>query len=330
LFIWDAFVHLIELALDRTAILVGSGGLAIILLTILLRTLMLPFTIRAVRSQAALAEMQPKLRELQKKYGHDRQRYSAEVMKLYQEHNVSPTAGCLPMLLQIPIFFALYFAIRNLSTSGSGVWSHGFLWLPNLASPDPLKILPILAGVFQFIQARMSRPAGQGKVQDPQQQMMYTMMLFMPLMVVAFGWNFASGPVIYWVVSAIYAVVQQWLITGWGGMLDWFPFLPDLPEHRRLGYVDPAKRNQQQARQGSGGLMGLINKQVEKQIRRVEEQRGVAPSTNQQGQASAATTARGEAERSEPTPSAPLDPAALVPRRSRPVKQKPSSTPSKQ
>ncbi|MEM2982749.1 MAG: hypothetical protein QXH17_06250, partial [Candidatus Bathyarchaeia archaeon] len=59
------------------------------------------------------------------------------------------------------------------------------------------------------------------------------------------GWNFAAGPVLYWVVSALYSVVQQWLITGWGAMLDWFPFLPDLPEHRRLGYLDPAKREAQ-------------------------------------------------------------------------------------
>ncbi len=85
----------------------------------------------------------------------------------------------------------------------------------------------------------MMRPAGQGKVSDPQQAMMNTMMNFMPLMVVVFGWGFASGPVIYWVTQSVYSVVQQWFITGWGSMSDWIPGLPELPEHKRLGYRPP-------------------------------------------------------------------------------------------
>jgi YidC/Oxa1 family membrane protein insertase len=85
----------------------------------------------------------------------------------------------------------------------------------------------------------MSRPANMGPSTDPQQRMMNTMMNFMPLMVVVFGWTFAAGPVIYWVAQSVYSVVQQWLITGFGALKDWFPWLPDLPEHRQLGYRAP-------------------------------------------------------------------------------------------
>jgi len=321
LVLWDQFVGLIEWGLAWTADLTGSSGIAIILFTILVKTLLLPLTIKSVRSTVVMQELQPKIRELQKKYGQDRQRLSAETMKLYQEHGVNPMSGCLPVLLQIPVFFGLYFAIRNLSTNEGAAWSNGFLWIPDLAQPDPLRILPILAGAFQFVQTRMTRPAGQGKIQDPQQQMMYTMMLFMPLMVVIFGWNFASGPVLYWVVSALYSVVQQWLITGWGAMRDWFPFLPDLPEHRRLGYLDPAKR--EALRQAaSRGWFGRLNKHIERQIQQVEQQRAGSGSAAASDRPQARARAKQDGRPAEPLP--PPDPAALVPRRTRSSRRKSS------
>ncbi|MDW7981455.1 MAG: YidC/Oxa1 family membrane protein insertase [Thermomicrobium sp.] len=302
--IWDQFVYAIEWGLARTAEFTGSAGLAIILFTILIKTVLLPLTIKSVRSTKAMQELQPKIRELQKKYGQDRQRLSAEMMKLYQEHGINPMSGCLPMLLQIPVFFGLYFAIRNLSLSQVGAWAHGFLWVPDLAQPDPLRILPILAGVFQFIQTRMTRPAGLRRFEDPQQQMMYSMMLFMPAMVVLFGWNFAAGPVLYWVVSALYSVVQQWLITGWGAMRDWLPFLPELPEHRRLGYVDPKKRAANSAPRG-----GLLNRLL--QHAQVQAEQGVSTAGE------SASADRRSAPVSAPGDQPPLDPAALVPRRTR-------------
>lgn len=302
--IWDQFVYAIEWGLARTAELTGSAGVAIILFTILIKTVLLPLTIKSVRSTKAMQELQPKIRELQKKYGQDRQRLSAEMMKLYQEHGINPMSGCLPMLLQIPVFFGLYFAIRNLSLSQVGAWAHGFLWVPDLAQPDPLRILPILAGVFQFIQTRMTRPAGMRRFEDPQQQMMYSMMLFMPAMVVLFGWNFAAGPVLYWVVSALYSVVQQWLITGWGAMRDWLPFLPELPEHRRLGYVDPKQRVNNKGNRG-----GLLNRLLQQAQTQAQQGAPAAGEPNPSDRTSAAVSA--------PADQPPLDPAALVPRRSR-------------
>lgn len=270
--IWGQYVTGLEHILDFFARITHSPGIAVILFTIAIKTVLLPLTIKSIRSSKSMQELQPKVKELQKKYGKDRQRLSQETMALYQQYQVNPLAGCLPMVIQIPIFFGVYRAISHLSQGSSGInpsvyWENSFLWLKNLDTADPYKILPILAGVFQFVQTRMSRPAGQGKPSDPQQAMMNTMMNFMPLMVVIFGWTFDSGPVIYWVTQSVYSVVQQWLIAGWGSMKDWFPRLPDLPEHRQLGYRAP--RNLDEVVVVSGeprkqtGVMGWMQKKAD-------------------------------------------------------------------
>jgi YidC/Oxa1 family membrane protein insertase len=231
LVIWHRYVDLIEWCLREITDVTGNFGVAIIVFTILLKTALLPLTVKSIRSTASMQELQPKIKELQKKYGKDRQRLSQETMKLYNEYRINPAAGCLPLLLQIPIFLGLYRAVVHLSDDYGG-----FLWMTDLSQPDPYKILPIMAGVFQFMQTRMMRPHNAPKVTDPQQAMMNTMMNFMPLMVVIFGWNFAAGPVLYWATQSVYSVVQQWFITGWGSMKDWMPWLPELPENRRLGH----------------------------------------------------------------------------------------------
>jgi YidC/Oxa1 family membrane protein insertase len=254
---WDAFVNLLEKSLDFLARTFHSAGLAVIVFTIIVKTLMLPLTIKATRSSRSMQELQPKIKELQKKYKNDRQMLSQETMKLYGQYGVNPMAGCLPILIQMPIFFGLYRAILHLSNNNAGFeissyWAGGFLWLDSLADPDPYFILPIAAGIFQFVQTRMMRPANQGPITDPQQKMMNQIMNIMPITVVLFGWGFASGPVLYWVTQSVYSVIQQWLITGWGAMLDWFPFLPEMPEHRRLGYRPPRDPAELEALAASG------------------------------------------------------------------------------
>ncbi|HET9017811.1 MAG TPA: YidC/Oxa1 family membrane protein insertase [Thermomicrobiaceae bacterium] len=322
--VWSQFVDLIQYGLRFFADYLGSAGISVIVFTIIFKTILLPLTVKAVRSTYAMQEVQPKIKELQKKYGKDRQKLSAETMKLYQEHGVNPAAGCLPMILQMPIFFGLYFAIENLSRAGGGVWSQSFLWMPNLSQPDPIHVLPILAGLFQFIQTKMTRPAGQGKAVDSQQQMMNSMMTFMPLMVVAFGWRFSSGPVIYWTVSAVYSAIQQWFITGWGSMRDWFPFLPDLPEHRRLGYQSPEQRAAAREKAGTG-LFGRINQQIQRQIENVEQ--NPAEPNGTEPAAAATTTTRKQptqrpAQRAKSSAPPPVPPRPdLVPRKSRPTKR---------
>jgi YidC/Oxa1 family membrane protein insertase len=114
----------------------------------------------------------------------------------------------------------------------------------------------------------MMKPQGQGKSSDPQQAMMNTMMNFMPLMVVFFGWKFDSGPVIYWVTQSLYSVVQQWFITGWGSLRDWVPGLPELPEHRRLGYHPPRNLDDVVVLSGESaapksGVMGWFQRKME-------------------------------------------------------------------
>jgi YidC/Oxa1 family membrane protein insertase len=237
--VWEQYRTFLEWSLNGIADFTGSAGLAIIVFTIIIKTILLPLTIKATRSSKAMQEIAPRIKQIQKKHGKDRQKASQETMALYQQHGVNPMAGCLPMLIQIPIFFGLYRAIFNLSGGNVGEWGQGFLWLPDLSEPDPIFLLPVLAGLFQFIQTRMMRPANQPKSDDPQQQIMNVMMNFMPLMVVVFGIGFASGPVIYWAAQSAYSVVQQWFITGWGSLGEWFPWLPELPEHRRLGYKAP-------------------------------------------------------------------------------------------
>ncbi|HEU4793395.1 MAG TPA: YidC/Oxa1 family membrane protein insertase, partial [Nitrolancea sp.] len=207
MFAWNWFVDQIALGLDFLAVNTGSAGLAIIIFTILVKTILLPLTVKAVRSTSSMQAVQPKMKELQKKHAGDRAKLQAEQMKLYQEHGVNPLSGCLPMLLQMPIFFGLYYAILHLSDDAVGLWGQDFLWLPSLAESDPYHILPIVAALFQFIQVRMTRPAGV-KPGDSTQQMMQTASNFMPFTVIVIGWVFPAGPVLYWAVSALYSVIQ--------------------------------------------------------------------------------------------------------------------------
>lgn len=295
--LWNGYVDLIQSGLAWLADLTGSGAMAIILFTIIIKTVLLPLTIKSVKSTAAMQELQPRIKDLQKKYGKDRQRLSQETMKLYSEYNINPAAGCLPLLAQMPIFFGLFFAIRRSTEAGVGHFADGFLWIPSLGEPDkvsllflPLAPLAILAGAAQFVQMRMMRPRNQGKVTDPQQAMMQMMMNFMPLMVVIFGWNFPAGVVLYWFIQSVYSVVQQWFITGWGAVGDWFPWLPELPEHRRLGYKkkpDPSNVVVSGEPAELGGFMGWMQRKSQEMESRQAERKESGGGTSQSSKADA-------------------------------------------
>lgn len=218
----------------------ASAGVAIVLFTILVRTLILPLTITQVRSQRAMMQLQPRLKELQRRHAGDRQRIAQEQMRLYREAGVNPLAGCLPMLIQMPVWIALYSALINLSSgigslAGAPAWIQSlaessvqafqgsFLWIQNLAagsmpSGDPatwsLLILPILAAVTQWVVQKMSTMP----TADPQQQQMNRMMEFMPIMFFVFSLQVGAGLALYWVVSNIYTIVQQRVFVGWGSL----------------------------------------------------------------------------------------------------------------
>ena len=215
--VWNTFlVWPIEgalLALTQTS---GSAGLAIIIFTIAVRTLMLPLGIKQAHSQKAMMALQPQLREIQKKYAGDRTKQSQEQMRLYRESGVNPAAGCLPLVVQMPIWFALYSALINLGSEERAIESfrEAFLWIPSLAHSDPFYILPVLTGATQWVVQRMSTMP----TTDPQQQQMNRMLEFMPIMFFFFSLQVASGLALYWVISNVYSFFQQYFTVGWGNL----------------------------------------------------------------------------------------------------------------
>lgn len=193
----------------------GSYGLAIVVFTIAVKFILLPLTIQQIRSSKAMMEIQPKLKELQKKYGKDREKLMQEQMRLYKEHKVNPAAGCLPLLIQMPIWFGLYQALITLSGRPEFAQS-GFLWIRSLATVEgPPYILAILTGVTQWVIQRMMAP----RTDDPQQKMMNQMMQFMPLMFMIFAFQVPAGLVLYWVTSNLFTFAQQYFTTGWGSLV---------------------------------------------------------------------------------------------------------------
>lgn len=274
--VWNQFVGLMKLGLETLAHLTGSPGLAIIIFTVLIKLVLTPLTLRTIKSQRAMQDLQPKIKALQKRYGSDRQKLSAETMRLYQTHNVNPTASCLPILFQLPIFWGLYQSLTELSHTNGGPFQQAFLWLPSLSTPDALHIMPFVAAIFQLVQTRMSMPTGKYKPTDPQQKMMTQMMQFLPITVIIFGWGFPSGLVLYWATQSVFGAVQQYFITGWGALRDWVPFLPEVV---RYTPPDPDEIDESKVIVSSSdgarpvmpqrGFWGLISKQMEK----VEQQR---------------------------------------------------------
>jgi YidC/Oxa1 family membrane protein insertase len=307
--VWDQYVDFLKWVLSGIGDAVGSGGVAIIIFTIIVRTLILPITVRSIKSMKAMQDIQPKIKELQKKHKGDRMKIQQETMALYQTYGVNPIAGCLPALLQLPIFFGVYRAILSLSNSDTGVWHGGFLWLDSLKNPDPWHLLPILAGIFQLMQTFMSRPHNQGKVTDPQQAMMNTMMNIMPITVVLFGWSFASGAVIYWVTQSIYGIIQQWFITGWGKLNDYIPSLPELPEHKRLGYRPPQDLDELANRPPKKkGVFGRWWEQQMQHAQKMQEERKTATAGAGAGGGTATATAGGPAANAKRSGSGPKAP----------------------
>ena len=238
-------------------------GLAIILVTVLIRLAVYPLYRVQIRSQREMQELGPAMNELKAKYGKDRQRFSEEQMKLYKERGVNPAAGCLPLVLQLPILFALYSALLQLGCglgkSGSNCpgLTHdeaqailGFLnsinpiaeggildttahWLPwltaGLQHPDPFFILPVVAGAAQLVASVMAMPTKPVATTDPNQKMFQSMAYTFPLMTVVLGAQFPSGLTLYWIATTTFQIVQQYFVSGWGQLPKYLPFLRSVP-----------------------------------------------------------------------------------------------------
>lgn len=187
---------LMRVLLEAAYSVTGNWGLAIILLTIAVRALMYPLTVRQSEGMEVMKRLQPKIQELQKRYKDRPEELQRRMLELYKENNYNPFSGCLPLLLQFPILIGLFNVLRTYP------FDSGFLWL-DLSAPDPYYILPILSGVTTYTQM-MQTATG-----DSSQRVM---MMLMPLFI---GWisiSFPGGLVLYWVVSNLLGMVQQWMI----------------------------------------------------------------------------------------------------------------------
>ncbi|OMF22558.1 hypothetical protein BK133_25870 [Paenibacillus sp. FSL H8-0548] len=180
----------------------GSYGLAILLLTIIVRTLILPLTLKQYRSSKAMQALQPQMAEIKKKHKDNPQKQQEETMKLFQTHKVNPMAGCLPLIVQMPIFIALYNSIYK----NPDIREHTFLWL-ELGEKDPYYILPILAAATTFIQSKMMQ-----KQQTQTMPGMGMMLAIFPVLIFVMAISFPAALPLYWVYSNVYTIVQNYFL----------------------------------------------------------------------------------------------------------------------
>lgn len=171
----------------------GNYGVAIIMLTVLIQLLLLHFTVTQLKSAAKMKKIQPEMKRIQEKYKGNNEALNRETLALYRKYNVNPLSGCLPLLIQMPIFLALFNALR---TSWALHGAKFVLWITDLSSKDPYYILPILMGGVMFLQQRNSMPAGT----DPAQAAMFK---YMPLIFTLLFMNFPSGLVLYWLTNSL-------------------------------------------------------------------------------------------------------------------------------
>ncbi len=227
--IWTGFVNLLSQVLIWLTNLTGSLGIAIILFTMLARLVLLPLTIKQLQSSKKMQELQPKMAELKRKYGKDQRRFNEEMQRVYKENNANPAGGCLPLLIQMPIFLGVYRAVINL-VSNHPELPHKFLWVADLSKSDPLFILPVLSVICQLLVSVMAMP----KIQDPTQKATSQAMLIMPIMFGIFAFSFPAGAVLNWVAGAVLSMIQQFFVSGFGSLTNYLTFLPD-----RKGFLTP-------------------------------------------------------------------------------------------
>jgi len=181
---------------------VGNWGLAIIVLTVLIKLLFYPLSAASYKSMAKMRVLAPKLQRLKEQYGDDRQRMQQAMMDLYKTEKINPLGGCLPILVQIPVFIALYWVLLASFELRQAPF---MLWVTDLAAPDPYYILPVLMGATMIIQTRLNP--------EPPDPVQAKIMKIMPIAFSVFFFFFPAGLVLYWLVNNILSIAQQWQIT---------------------------------------------------------------------------------------------------------------------
>ncbi len=208
---WQAFVQWFADAIHYlygiTELMgVPNYGLAIIFMTIIIKLIMFPLTQKQMRSMRGMQELQPKMKYIQEKYKDDPQLMQTKIMGMYKEHGVNPFGGCLPLIVQMPIFIALFqslyrFEFRDMAHAG-------FLWVPNIGNPDPYYLLAVLAAGTTYLQQRLAMV----DTKDPTQRIMLYMM---PVFMAWIAATFPAGLPLYWVTFNFLGILQQ-LYVNWG------------------------------------------------------------------------------------------------------------------
>jgi YidC/Oxa1 family membrane protein insertase len=181
---------------------VGNWGVAIIILTVIIKLLFYPLSEASYRSMAKMRVLAPKLQRLKEQYGDDRQRMQQAMMELYKTEKINPLGGCLPIVVQIPVFIALYWVLL-----ASVELRHApfMLWINDLSRPDPWFILPVLMGATMIIQTRLNP--------EPPDPVQAKVMKIMPIAFSVFFFFFPAGLVLYWLVNNVLSILQQWNIN---------------------------------------------------------------------------------------------------------------------
>lgn len=189
-------------ALQTIHSLVGNWGWAIVVLTIIIKAIFFPLSAASYKSMAKMRVLTPRLTQLKERFGDDKARLNQEMMKLYQTEKVNPLGGCLPILVQIPVFISLYWVLLGAVEMRDAPW---ILWIKDLASADPYFILPVIMMASMFVQTKLNP--------TPPDPIQAKVMMAMPLIFgVMFFW-FPAGLVLYWVVNNVLSIAQQWQIT---------------------------------------------------------------------------------------------------------------------
>jgi YidC/Oxa1 family membrane protein insertase len=259
----------------------GDIGIAIIVMTLLVRAALIPLFRRQIVSMKRTQLLQPELKELQKRYKGDRARFSQAQMELYKERGVNPASGCLPMLLQLPLLLIIYqvisqgltnpdptamfdvFGIRVLDPhcfNGLGTAAYdaykpcinstvGWLGSMDVSKPQVLFSLPLIGGfsllaflsaILQLVQSRMTMPPSDPSYQDQNSKIQRQLVLFLPLISILYGGFLPAGLFLYWIVTTVFGIVQQYLIVGWGSLFPVFRWTPGFAkDHRPRFPVEP-------------------------------------------------------------------------------------------
>ncbi len=203
-------------------------GIAIILITLLIRFVLFPLSKKGIKSRKSMETLQPKIKELQKKYKDDKQEQSRKLMEVYKKNKVNPASGCLPLIVQLPILIALYRAFMGVTDSGNLDLLYSFVKNPGFIDPSFLGIidlskanvvLAVLAGIFQFIQSKLmfkssspSKSTGGNKMASMQKTMGRQMTYFMPLITIFIALKLPAGLPLYWAVSTLFGIGEYWLV----------------------------------------------------------------------------------------------------------------------